>query len=250
MRHPTAASVVLFAACSAGPPLPPTPSAAMRSEWQRVVVRVVSPATGCELDAPPTTLPGRALVGAGKGALIGVGVGAGIGYLSPEWGVVLVGAGALLGGLGGLLVGPLCGESAADVEAGVATLRQAVAEADPGAQLGVALTAALQLRGVEVVDGAAIVCELRLAQVGLLGAPDFDPELAPSLQGEVCMRRGVDGAALHCEPFACATLGQPFTTWLRTRGAVRGAFGDASRQLADFLADELVRNTDIHWVRN
>lgn len=222
----------------------------MRSEWHQVVVRVVSPATGCELDAPPTTLPGRALVGAGKGALIGAGVGAGLGYLSPEWGVVLVGAGAVLGGLGGLLVGPLSGESAADVEAGAAVLHQALADADPGAQLGVALTAALRLRGVEVVDGAAVVCELRLEQVGLLGAPDFDPELAPSLMGELCMRRMADGATLHREPFACATLGRPFTTWRRTKGGVRGAFGDATRQLADFLADELAGNTDVLWVRN
>lgn len=243
MHHSHLALFVLIAACSAGPSLSPPPSEALRADWQRVQVRVVSPAAGCEVDGPPTTLLGQALVGARNGAGLGFIGGTVLG--TPVLGV----AGGVLGGVGGFFVGPLCGESAETVESGVARLHQALGEADPGAQLSTAVATALRARGVDVAEGAAVACELRLSQVGLLGWQDFDSALAPSLLGELVMLRVSDGAPLHRVPFACATSQLLFSVWSQRPGKVTPAFSDAARQLAEFLTDELVGNTDIQWER-
>ena len=247
MRTLLVALPVVLTACAAKPPLPPPPSEALRASWQHVNVKVLSADDAVAIDTPPTTLLGRAGLGAGKGALVGTVAGGALGSGTGVLGLILMGGGLVVGGVGGFAIGAFSGDDPEAIAAAAVKLQDAVNQAAMPARLQAALGAELLARGVSPRDDASVVCELRLDRCGLLGWPNFDPDLAPTVHGELRMLRRTDGVAEHTLPFQCVLVGKPFTEWTADPGAVGAAFGDAAKQLAEFLADELTRNVDIRF---
>jgi hypothetical protein len=236
----------LFVACAAGPPLPPPPPEEMRAQW-RVVELEVLPTESVELevDAPPTSLLGRMGVGTTRGFVTGAAIGGSMPGASSLFGLAALG---VVGGLGGFVIGPFCGESTAVVGETTAQLAASARILPPEVLLGADLRRELAMRGTFVVDRADVRCEVRLTRWCLCGFDaSFDPSLAVTLAGELTMRRRSDGEVLHTLPFWWQGTPRRFRAWGDQPSEVAAVLRAASADVATFLADELLCTVDIAW---